>query len=499
MTRKRITPAPAQGGAAHRPSARRASRIGAASLLMLLSQTLAHALVRTAPGDAFGEPSGGETTVVDTSRNAFSNPAANLKGDRLTPFFVGNSFFKRNWVEAPASTGARDGLGPLFHARSCSGCHVLDGRAVLPSAAGSQEAAPGLLIRLSIPGQDAHGGPLPEPSYGRQFAPQATQGVKAEGNVVLQYKARTAAYADGQRYTLRVPQYRLTALAYGPLAKDTLLSPRLAPQVIGMGLLEAIAEADLLQTAERQRLAGTAVRGRVNRVWDAYAQKEVVGRFGWKANVGSIAHQTAAAFADDIGITSKRFPAEDCTTVQTACASAPRGGATGRAGQAAAGQPEIDEHTLEQVIYYARTLAVPAQRDANHAQVLRGQALFERAACSACHVPAQRTGVLDGFPELSKQRIRPYTDLLLHDMGAELADGRPDFLAGPRDWRTPPLWGLGLIDTVNGSANFLHDGRARNIEEAILWHGGEAAESRGAFVQLSAKDRAALLRFVKSL
>jgi CxxC motif-containing protein (DUF1111 family) len=441
-------------------------------------------------------PLGGETTVADLSRNAFGHPASNLGEDRLPDFFIGNSFFKRNWVQASASTGARDGLGPLFHARSCAGCHSLDGRAA-PTL--GEQASPGLLMRLSVPGRGPHGEPRPEPTYGGQFAPQAVEGVLAEGKLRVRYVEHRGRFGDGSPYSRREPQYRLEALGHGPMDPRVLMSPRLAPQIVGMGLLEAIPAQDIEALASAQAAAGGSIRGRVNRVWDAYAQAEVLGRFGWKANVGSVAHQTAAAFRDDIGITSLRFPEESCRPGQSACLASPRGGLTGMPGQEDAARPEIDERTLDKVIHYTRTLAVPAQRRLQQPLLRQGQALFEQAHCAVCHVPRHRTGHWPGEPALSHQSISPYTDLLLHDMGPGLADGRDDFLAGPRDWRTPPLWGIGLLETVNGKAFYLHDGRARNLSEAILWHGGEAEASREAFQRMSRSERAALLHFLKSL
>lgn len=441
-------------------------------------------------------PLGGGTTVDDVSRNAFGHPASNLSEDRLSDFFVGNSFFKRNWVQAPASTGARDGLGPLFHARSCAGCHGMDGRAA-PTLAG--RASPGLVVRLSVPGRGLHGEPQPEPTYGGQFATQAVDGVVAEGDLLVNYVEHPGRFHDGSPYSLREPQYRFDRLGHGPMDPGAMMSPRLAPQIVGMGLLEAIPEQDIEALASSQAAAAGPIRGRVNRVWDAYAQAEVPGRFGWKANAGSVAHQTAAAFRDDIGITSARFPQESCSPVQSDCLASPRGGLTGMPGQSDAARPEIDDHTLDKVIHYTRLLAVPAQRMSQPSLLRQGEALFERARCAVCHLPQHRTGDRPGEPALSRQVIRPYTDLLLHDMGPGLADGRPDFLAGPRDWRTPPLWGIGLIETVNGEAFYLHDGRARNLSEAILWHGGEADASREAFQRMSRGERAALLHFLKSL
>jgi CxxC motif-containing protein (DUF1111 family) len=458
------------------------------------STVLAH---RSDDEDPLGERTGGATTVWATGQQAFSFPAANLADPERTRFVIGNSFFKRNWVEAPASTTARDGLGPHFIARSCGACHALDGRGAPPDfRKGLQHETPmALLLRLSVPGTDSHGGPKPEPTYGDQFNNQAVQGVRPEGRVVIRWEARHGRFADGTRYTLRKPVYAFADLGYAPMSPDVMVSPRIAPQVIGVGLLEAIPEAEILKNAAEQAARPDAIKGMPNRVWDAFAQREMIGRFGWKANVATVAHQTAGAFLGDIGITSALFPHEACSPVQRDCLAAPKGSA----GQT----PEIDEKTLAEVVFYQAVLAPPARRQPADAQVLRGQQLFHQAHCAACHRPSYVTS--EGpfprmtSPALKGQRIWPYTDLLLHDMGDALADGRPDFLANGRQWKTPPLWGIGLLRDVNGHQRLLHDGRADGVLEAILWHGGEAEASRQQVLKMPRADREALVKFVESL
>lgn len=443
-------------------------------------------------GEEISEMSGGETTVFATGRNAFSFPAANLTDAEHTRFVIGNSFFRRNWVEAPASTKARDGLGPHFIARSCGGCHVQDGRGS-PPIDGSQPV--GLLLRLSVPGLGAHGGVVPEPTYGDQFNNFAIQKVRPEGKVVISYEDIRGRFADGTEYTLSKPSYAFSELGYGPMAKDTLVSPRIAPQLIGVGLIEAIPETEILANTEKQKVMAGPIKGTPNRVWDAYGKKMMLGRYGWKANVASIAHQTGGAFQGDIGITSSLFPEEACMPAQKDCRAAPRGN-EGKG-------PEIDDKTLGDVVFYQAALAPPARRNPTDKQVLRGQKLFEQAQCTVCHRPSYVTAQAP-FPELSSkalsgQTIWPYTDLLLHDMGDGLADGRPDSAASGRQWKTPPLWGIGLIKDVNGHTRLLHDGRARGVLEAILWHGGEAAASRDKVLKMDKAEREALVKFVESL
>lgn len=442
------------------------------------------------------ELSGGRTTVFATGRNAFSFPAANLTDAERTRFAIGNSFFRRNWVEAPSSTSARDGLGPHFIARSCGGCHVQDGRGQPPAfRKGLHDPPVALLMRLSVPGTGPHGGVVPEPVYGDQLNNAAVGGVKREGQVRIRQETVRGRYADGTPYELLKPHYGFSDLAYGPLHPQTLISPRIAPQLIGVGLLEAIPEAEILANAEHQAQAGGPIKGIPNRVWDLMSQGERIGRFGWKANVATLAHQTAGAFVGDMGITSPLNPSEACTAAQPDCLAAPRGGD----GQT----PEIDADTLDNVVFYQSVLAPPARRDVGDARVRRGEQLFVQAACATCHRPSYVTGSAP-FPRLSSpalegQTIHPYTDLLLHDMGPGLADGRPDFQASGRHWKTPALWGIGLIRDVNGHQRLLHDGRARGVLEAVLWHDGEARASREALSRWSRVDREALVKFVESL
>lgn len=461
----------------------------------LLSAAMGQAALASPPLPADALP-GGQTTVHATGRNAFSFPLATLGDAERTRFVVGNSFFRRNWVEAPASTTARDGLGPHFIARSCGGCHVQDGRGAPPEfRKGLHDAPVGLLFRLSVPGSDAHGGIVPEPTYGDQINNNAIQGVQPEAQIDIRYRRVPVRLQDGTRHTLLQPTYRLRDLAYGPLAPGTMVSPRVAPQLIGVGLLEAIAEADIEANAREQATRPDAIKGQPNRVWDVFAQRIVIGRFGWKANVGTLAHQTAGAFLGDIGITSPPFPRQACTAAQKDCLQAPAGGH----GE----QTEIDATTLEDVVFYQAALAPPARRQPDHPEVLQGQRLFQQARCAACHRPSYTTAT-PLFPRMSSpsvvgQTIWPYTDLLVHDMGEGLADHRPDGRASGRHWKTPPLWGIGLIRDVNGHTRLLHDGRARNVTEAILWHGGEAQASRDFFARLTAAERRTLVRFVESL
>ncbi len=428
---------------------------------------------------------GGGATIDDSTRDAFSRPLPGLSRQEKRLFFVGNSFFNQSWVAAPASTTARDGLGPLFNSRSCAGCHFKDGRGRPPLQEG--ESPTGLLLRLSVAGAGDYGAPKPHPIYGGQLQSHAILGVLPEGSLSIHYTEINGQFADGTPYILLMPHYSINAPNYGDLPPDLLISPRVANQMIGLGLLEAIPEAAILANADPADADGDGISGKPNYVWDFLRGEVALGRFGWKANQPTLYQQVAAAFNGDIGITSSLFPDQNCTAQQVECRARRNGGT-----------PEIEEDDLLKVVLYAQALAVPAARDAADPQVQHGKALFAAAGCHLCHTPSFTTGA-HPIAALSGQVIQPYTDLLLHDMGGLLADNRTDYGADGREWRTPPLWGIGLFETVNGHTRYLHDGRARNLQEAILWHGGEAEQSKQYFLQLSQADREALLRFLRSL
>ncbi len=424
--------------------------------------------------------SAGQATIFDNSPNAFGHQVANLTGNDELLFFVGNSFFNQNWVAAPASTTARDGLGPIFNARSCAGCHFKDGRGRPPKFAG--ETGHGLLLRLSI---DDEGNP--DPVYGGQLQDGAILGVMKEGGFEVIYSEISGKYADQTTYSLRKPHYNFVDLAYGQMSSAVKISPRVAPQMIGLGLLEAISQQTILQNADENDADNDGISGRPNYVWDEKNQTTTLGRFGWKANQPSLLQQTAGAFLGDMGITTFLFKKNNCPK-NVDCDKIVHGG-----------NPEISHEDLQKVVLYSSTLAVPARRSVDNADVLQGKELFNKIGCEKCHISKMETGTHPTFSALSDQTIRPYTDLLLHDMGDGLADNRPDFEANGQEWRTPPLWGIGLFNVVNHHTYYLHDGRARNLEEAILWHGGEAESSKNNFIKLDKNQRSQLLQFLESL
>ncbi|WP_454913281.1 di-heme oxidoreductase family protein [Stutzerimonas chloritidismutans] len=441
------------------------------------------------PGEAL---SGGSTTVMKFDQNAYSMPSANLAPMRRLDFSVGNSFFRNPWVIAPASTTARDGLGPLLNTNACQNCHIKDGRGHPPAP--DATSAVSMLVRLSIPAGPEHAevvrerGIAPEPSYGGQLQDMAIPGVAPEGKVRLRYSSEQVRFADGTEVELRRPEIELNDLAYGDMHPETRMSLRIAPPMIGLGLLEAIPEEALLANADPDDRNGDGISGRPNRVFDQTTRQTVIGRFGWKAGQPSLNQQNADAFFNDMGLSTSLLSGSSCTDRQTECRAMPDGG-----------EPEVSDDILAQVLFYTRNLGVPARRNVDDPQVLAGKTLFHRAGCQSCHVPQFTTAADAAEPELANQLIRPYTDLLLHDMGEGLADDRAEFEANGREWRTPPLWGIGLTQAVSGHTQFLHDGRARNLLEAILWHGGEAEKARQIVLGYDQNERTALLSFLESL
>ncbi len=443
--------------------------------------------------EAYQLKSGGDTTVKRSGSDAFSLPAQNLPMLKRLDFSVGNSFFRNPWVQAPSTTDARDGLGPLFNTNGCQNCHIKDGRGHPPEPGDRNRVS--MLLRLSIPAKtpqqrqtlEQHG-VVPEPTYGDQLQDFALPGQRPEGQIQVSYREEPRTFADGSVVMLRSPRWSVTDLGYGPLHPDTQLSARIAPPMIGLGLLESISEQTLLAWEDPQDADGDGISGRANRVWDRDKARTVLGRFGWKAGQPSLMQQNAAAFHGDIGLTSRMFVTENCTEKQLICQQLPNGG-----------EPEVSDKILGFVEFYSQHLAVPSRRNIDDPEVKLGQQLFAAAGCAACHKPQVTTGLREGLPSLAQQTISPYTDLLLHDMGEGLADHRPEFLASGSEWRTPALWGIGYTQEVNGHSYFLHDGRARNLMEAILWHDGEAKTATEAVLNFNRQQRDALIAFLNSL
>lgn len=470
-------------------------------LLAMLSLAAAHAF-KEATLSLDETLSAGDATSIDpVDRNAFAHVSANLPQEDEMRFHLGRALFRKLWVAAPSSTQASDGLGPLFNARSCESCHVRDGRGRPPDASGETTS---FVLRLARPARTpAEQEALfrrsmlsfPDDTYGAQLQDRASPGLTAEGQPKVDYTEQEVFLADGTTVSLRKPSYRIDGLSYGPLGPDTTLSPRIAQPMIGLGLIEAIDPSDIIAREDPEDLDGDGISGRAARVRELETGREALGRFGWKAQSATVRDQTATALATDIGISSSLAPRPqgDCTGAQADCLTRPSGV------QPRLGPDEASVTVLDLLTFYAQNLAVPARRKASFPQTLEGKAAFHAMGCSACHLPDYTTRKDAAISRLGEQHIWPYSDFLLHDMGEGLSDGQHVGDATGSEWRTPPLWGLGLAGTVNGNGVYLHDGRARSLEEAILWHGGEAAVARNAFFQASAADRQSLLTFLESL
>lgn len=402
---------------------------------------------------------------------ALTQPRGGLSEERLDRFAKGRSLFRAAWVTAP-SLDHPDlvGLGPLYNRLSCGACHLKNGRGVAPDAGDSLRS---MVVRMSPPGAGPHGEPRPHPAYGDQLNPDAIPGVTGEGVASVAYEPFEETLGDGTRVAMRRPILSFRRLAYGPIGDGVAISVRNAPPIAGLGLLEKIAEDDILALADKNG-------GRANRVWDRARGATALGRFGLKANQPTLRQQVANAFVEDMGLTSALFPREGCTPVQTDCLAA-----------MTKGRPELSEAQLDQATGYIADLAPPQRRNVDAPGVAKGEAIFREIGCAVCHVETMKTA--------SGEVFHPYSDLLLHDLGDGLADGRPDYAATGRDWRTQPLWGLGRVGRIGDGDNLLHDGRAQSIPAAVLWHGGEAQAAADRFRALGGDDRAALLAFLESL
>ncbi len=419
---------------------------------------------------------GGSQTFFDQSGGAYSNTFNGLTAAQELIHGVGDKLFESSFVSSPSPINP--GLGPIFNAVSCVSCHPSDGRNISPKEGDNIH---NLLLRISVPGENEHGGPIAVPNFGLQFQPRAIAGMNSEGNVSVTYTYLQGNFDDGELYELRQPTFTILN-SYMSFPSDAMISPRLSRPVFGLGLLEAIPEWALLANQDLFDSNGDGISGKANSVWNVKDQKMSIGRFGWKAGSPTLLQQVGFAFSEDIGLTNFLFPIENNLYNQNLGV-----------------QKEISDSLIYSLTFYLKTLGVPAKRNVNDSEVIRGKQLFSEASCVKCHVPKQKTAVNVAFKSISNQTIYPYTDLLLHDMGAGLADNRTEYLADGSEWRTPPLWGIGLTEVVNGHSNFLHDGRARNLTEAILWHGGEAINAKLYFKKLNVKDRAALIKFLKSL
>lgn len=422
----------------------------------------------------------GDGTVFNRTSSAYEQPATGLSETEMKKHRQGDLAFDAVFVTAPALVNP--GLGPLFNNASCAGCHIRDGRGLAEKGQ--------LLVRVSGAGAGSSASPLdasqyhhegsvkeanapPVPGLGNQIQDDGIFGRVPEARIEIQWRESEGKYEDGSAYQLRSPAPQIALPNGDPLPSEILTSLRIPPPVFGLGFLEAVPEQTIRNLADPDDKNRDGISGRPNEVWNVSTQSMTLGRFGLKANNPDLLQQTAGAYVNDMGITNPLFPEAD-------------------------GSADIDRAILENNTFYVQTLGVPVRTLLDNPQVKRGEKLFTQANCTACHIPELRTGD-NPVKALANQTIHPYTDLLLHDLGTGLADNRPDFKASGTEWRTPPLWGLGLTQTVLPYSTYLHDGRARTLEEAILWHGGEGEAAKEAFRKMSDRDRASLVRFLNSL
>jgi CxxC motif-containing protein (DUF1111 family) len=432
---------------------------------------------------------GGDTSVDTVGPRAFRSIAPNAANHRVFEFLFGQRIFDVVWDHDVISP-ALDGLGPVFNRTACRECHEGNGRGHAPETVGAPMKS--ILIRLSVPGQDQHGGPKPVPNYGDQLQDRGVPGVAPEGQAIMEWEEIEGQYGDGTPYTLRKPTISFINLAYGEMADDVMVSARVASPVIGMGLLQSIPEENLYALADPDDANGDGISGRVNVTWDAIDKEMQAGRFGWKSNVPTIRQQSAAAALGDMGMTTDLFQENLCESAQEDCIE------MAEKMSAKVGSPEIVPEIFDPLVMYMMQVGVPMQRNADDPAVQRGEKLFRGIGCVGCHMPTQIAGSKT-LPALQGQVFHPFTDLLVHDMGEGLADNRPDFSASGSEWRTAPLWGIGLTYDVGGFNYYLHDGRARSLSEAILWHGGEAENPREVFRNFGKDQRDDLLAFLGSL
>ena len=458
------------------------------------------------PNEPGEENPGGSATTQDSidTREAFSHFSHGIGFEGEAKFKVGNAIFRKLWVSAPSSTTSSDGLGPLYNSRSCQSCHLKDGRGHPPAANFPDDTAESMFLRLSIPPQNDEQkrllaehrvNTINEPTYGEQLQNFAIQGLDNEGHMRIDYTEQPVTLGDGTVVSLRHPTYSVEGLKYGPLHPQTMLSPRIAPPMIGVGLLEAIPEDQIRAHADADDKDKDGISGRANEVWSIEQKQARTRALRLEGRQAGGKRASGERLRRRHGPINPLVPnaAGDCTTAQPACLNAPNGNTERDGGF------EVSPKLFDHVVFYSQNLAVPPRRNPNDPDVARGKALFYALRCQSCHTPSFTTGPVKDQPHLSNQKIWPYSDLLLHDMGEGLADNRPEGVADGREWRTSPLWGIGLTQLVSGHTLFLHDGRARNLEEAILWHGGEAQTARDGYAALSKADREALIKFVESL
>lgn len=420
-------------------------------------------------------------TAFDESSQAYTHEFSGLNTEQQYLHDLGDKFFGQTFVTSPAPKFG--GLGPIFNNVSCQRCHTNEGRGFpLNERPGFQTT----FLKVASLGEDIHGGPMPLEGFGIQIQDQAIAGVEPEASFNIQWETKEIKLSDGEIVYLRKPAIQIKQ-SYIPFPTEYLSSLRMARPNYGMGLLEAIEGNSILKNQDIQDADGDGVSGKANYVYDPISKSIQLGRIGWKAGVPNIKTQVAKAFNEDIGVTSSLFPLKNAW------------GQTQMSKISNTSKLDVADSVIHAVAFYMKSLTVPARRNIADLDVIQGKKIFQQIGCNKCHVQYHNTKVDVTFPQLSNLIIQPFTDMLLHNMGPDLADNLSEYLANGNEWRTPPLWGISLTKKVNGNQFFLHDGRARTLLEAILWHGGEAEAVKSQVIQMSKSDRDKLIKFIESL
>lgn len=426
--------------------------------------------------------------TTSKNKHSFSKQINNLNDEALDIAILGKSFFRIPWVEAPSATTARDGLGPLFNANACISCHPNNGIGNLFTKSG--EISRSNIIKVGIPSDDSKEhqkmlskmGFVPDPVYGGQISINGIFGVPFEAKPDIKFEKKEFTFPDGEKVTLKKPIIKLKNLNYGELTHGASLSFRRAPALVGLGLLEMVSDKDILANEDINDKDNDGISGKANIVYSPYKDTYKVGRYTYKASAPSVLHQVAGAANNDMSLTSPIFPNDNCTDTQKECLEAPKGRSIDKF--------DLPMQRLKAIAFYLKTLKTPIPKETE--EFKEGKEIFNQIGCVNCHK--------DSFITSNGIKIAPYSDMLLHDMGEELSDGRVEFKASPREWRTTPLWGIGLYEkTLGNTPNYLHDGRASSLIEAILWHGGEAKSTKDNFINLTKEKRDKLIKFLGEL
>lgn len=440
--------------------------------------------------------------IANTSRpdaDAFQRPFTNLSAEQKFNHSLGRSLFEKFWVASPSSTTASDGLGPLYNARSCHSCHLNNAKGHAPTNLQSAVSVPSFFVRLKTWPRpidfDPKSAVSGDPVYGTQLQTLSTTQLAPEADLVVKYEYQTRLFSDGTPIQLRRPTYQLDKFGYGPLNPNTVLSGRVSPALTGVGLIDALDDATIQANADENDSDGDGISGRTNTVWDKINQTWRLGRFGWKATVATLSEQNQSAFNGDLGLSTPLVtsPYGDCTSAQTACLNLENGNSEHL------DNLEVSNKVMALVNQFSALSAPSKIRNLADKKFMQGKLVFDELNCAGCHTPKLTTGSQTEFSVLANKTFYPFSDFLLHDMGPDLADTGREFDANGQEWRTAPLWGNALNKTTSGRESYLHDGRARNLIEAIAWHGGEAKQSQESFLTLNKTQRSDLIYFLESL